>query len=373
MSSNPNDPAALMLWPALVLRWLLGSFLIYLTWPKLVHPGPFAAQLGNFQLLSPVVVGWAAAILPMVGFVLGAALLTGVARRGAAAATAFIALAAVAAILLARVRGLDLGCGCYGGAAGALSADRALVVSGLTLTGSLLLLLEPDDDGSQRLLVATLGLALTMLGGTESALAATPDTEAEPLWQHIGEGFRETNLVVEGRLAYRRTFRADGVIFTEHYFEVLNTFKGDDLNTVSCVVPGGILGEEGMLLVGSPRPVLKETYLLLLREHDGVLRLWQLDRGIIAVTEIQRILGPAWRDRVRSLKPMNTTSATSEAFSRFIDSAARSRFHRLACAVVDGGGFDCAALARTAARHAVLHRRSAVPGLGLVRHSEACA
>ncbi len=297
-----------MLWPALALRWLLGGWLLYLAWPKLVQPGPFAAQLGNFQLLSPVVVGWAAAILPMVGFVLGAALVTGVARRGAAAATALLALVAVVALIQARIRGLDLGCGCYSGVVSALSPERALVMSGLALVGSLLLLLEPYESAGQRALIATLGIALSMLN-TEAVQAATPDTEVGRLWRQLGEGVRATDLVVEGRLAYRRTFRADGIIFTEHYFEVLNTFKGDALDTVSCVLPGGKIGEDGMLLVGSPRPVIEGTYLLMLREHRGSLRLWQLDRGIISVAKLQRLLGQAWRTQLRDIEPRATTPA----------------------------------------------------------------
>lgn len=118
------------------LRVLLGQIFILAAWDKLLHPEAFADVILNYRLLPGVLVPWAAAMLPWVEVVLGAALVMN--RCVPAAATAGCALLAVfmGALGYDLARGIDVACGCF-----STNADAAPNAAlSLTRDGGILLL-----------------------------------------------------------------------------------------------------------------------------------------------------------------------------------------------------------------------------------------
>lgn len=101
--------------PVLVLlcRLAVGGVFIVASLDKLAHPAAFAQAIYNYHL-APL---WAlhpfALLLPMVEIVCGAALVLGVARRGAALVLGLLTVVFIVAIAAALLRGLDISCGCF--------------------------------------------------------------------------------------------------------------------------------------------------------------------------------------------------------------------------------------------------------------------
>ena len=126
---------------ASALRLGLGLLMAYAGAMKLFEPpATFAEEIGNYRLL-PNLAPLAAVTLPAIELVAGLALilLRGAWRRGAALLNLGLLLVFTVAVASARVRGIDLRCGCFGGDSGpvtnltvvrdlALSAWAALVL-----------------------------------------------------------------------------------------------------------------------------------------------------------------------------------------------------------------------------------------------------
>jgi len=84
--------------------------------PKLIDPGSFAADLENYRVLPEHLVGHAALYLPALELAVAVALLLPNYRQGAAVLAAAMLLVFAVAMAQARVRGIDLSCGCFGAA-----------------------------------------------------------------------------------------------------------------------------------------------------------------------------------------------------------------------------------------------------------------
>ncbi len=98
------------------MRLVLGGVFLYAAGTKLGDMSTFAEQTANFRLLPAAAVAPLAAMLPGVEIVTGALLVAGIAARAAAAVAAGLLAAFTAALTLALVRGINLECGCFGGA-----------------------------------------------------------------------------------------------------------------------------------------------------------------------------------------------------------------------------------------------------------------
>jgi uncharacterized membrane protein YphA (DoxX/SURF4 family) len=103
--------------PALstVARLVLAAVLLVAGGLKVADPRAAVQAVRAYQLLPEsleVGVGWA---LPFLEIALGLLLAVGLCTRAAAAATAVLLLAFVAAIGSAAARGLSIDCGCFGG------------------------------------------------------------------------------------------------------------------------------------------------------------------------------------------------------------------------------------------------------------------
>lgn len=84
--------------------------------PKLIDPGSFANDLLNYRLLPENLVGLFALFVPALELAIAAALLWPRYQRGAALLSLVLLVGFAAAMAQARIRGIDLSCGCFGAA-----------------------------------------------------------------------------------------------------------------------------------------------------------------------------------------------------------------------------------------------------------------
>lgn len=100
-------------WLVLTCRLVVGGIYIYASLDKLGDPSGFAEAIFNYRLLPYAVLHPAAHLLPVLELIVGAALVLGVGRRGAALIAAVLTVVFVAAIASALMRNLDISCGCF--------------------------------------------------------------------------------------------------------------------------------------------------------------------------------------------------------------------------------------------------------------------
>jgi putative oxidoreductase len=123
-------------WLARLARFALAAVFIGAAVPKLLAPGEFAAAIENYRVLPQALVGKVAMILPVGELVLAAALIVGPMRRGAALLCTLLLVGFSVAMAQARMRGIDLSCGCFGAALEAkVSWLTVLRTSALALLG----------------------------------------------------------------------------------------------------------------------------------------------------------------------------------------------------------------------------------------------
>jgi uncharacterized membrane protein YphA (DoxX/SURF4 family) len=91
----------------------LGVMFIYASVDKIGHPDRFADIVHEYDLLPLFLVNAFALAMPAVEIVTGAALLLGCWRRAAGLLAAALCFAFLVAIAQARIRGLDIECGCF--------------------------------------------------------------------------------------------------------------------------------------------------------------------------------------------------------------------------------------------------------------------
>jgi predicted anti-sigma-YlaC factor YlaD len=84
--------------------------------PKLIDPGSFANDLLNYRLLPESLVGLFALFVPALELMIASALLWPRYQRGAALLSTLLLVGFAAAMAQARIRGIDLSCGCFGAA-----------------------------------------------------------------------------------------------------------------------------------------------------------------------------------------------------------------------------------------------------------------
>jgi uncharacterized membrane protein YphA (DoxX/SURF4 family) len=92
----------------------IGLLFVYAAWGKVLDPAQFAADIANFRLLPHAAGGILALYLPWLEIICGTALIVHKAHRGALLITAAMCLMYLGALASAKVRGLDIECGCFG-------------------------------------------------------------------------------------------------------------------------------------------------------------------------------------------------------------------------------------------------------------------
>lgn len=94
----------------------VGGLFIYAGIVKVADPVAFAGDISNFHLIP-----WPAGVrlafyLPWLEMICGAALFLGWKRRGAVVVLTALTTIFIGASVLARLRGIDVNCGCFGSA-----------------------------------------------------------------------------------------------------------------------------------------------------------------------------------------------------------------------------------------------------------------
>lgn len=98
-------------------RLVIAGVLLAAAVPKLLDPAAFAAKLPNYRLFPDVLVNLVATTAPMLELLAALALLTGRLYRGGVWLSLGLMAMFTALIGSALARGIDLDCGCFGGAA----------------------------------------------------------------------------------------------------------------------------------------------------------------------------------------------------------------------------------------------------------------
>ena len=115
---------------------ILAGVFAFAAVPKLIDPGSFANDLLNYRVLPESLVGIAALFMPALELVIAGALLWPRYQRGAALLSTLLLLSFAGAMAQARVRGIDLSCGCFGAAFESkvswLTVTRSLVLAGMS-------------------------------------------------------------------------------------------------------------------------------------------------------------------------------------------------------------------------------------------------
>ena len=107
-----------MKWLLMLLRFVLGGLFMLAGVLKLQDPSKFALEISNYQLISTGTTAMAA-LLPAIEIVAGAALivLPQAWRRAAAFLILLMVMMFSVAVSSAYFRGINIDCGCFGGAA----------------------------------------------------------------------------------------------------------------------------------------------------------------------------------------------------------------------------------------------------------------
>ena len=99
---------------SLVLRLLLGGFLIFMGAKKLFALGGFVESVANYQMLDRPHDAYVAYFVPWVEVVTGLAIATGVFLRGGLLVSILMMIGFTTAIIVVWNQGLNINCGCFG-------------------------------------------------------------------------------------------------------------------------------------------------------------------------------------------------------------------------------------------------------------------
>lgn len=118
---------------------IVGALFIYAGILKIMDPMRFALDIDNYKTLPWFIGVRLALYLPWLEILCGAALITRMLYRGGLSILAALTSVFIVATIVAKVRGLDITCGCFGHAskylsfAGHLALDFALLAALLIL------------------------------------------------------------------------------------------------------------------------------------------------------------------------------------------------------------------------------------------------
>ena len=122
-----------------LLRLGLGALFIVAGALKLRDPATFAVEITNYRFLAELA-PWLAVTLPTVEILVGGMLLVAPIKWRASAALAALGLLAMftVAVTQARIRGINVDCGCFGGASGPVTGWTVARDVGLMLAAAML-------------------------------------------------------------------------------------------------------------------------------------------------------------------------------------------------------------------------------------------
>jgi len=126
---EPGQHTALIRTVAWLARAVVGLVLVVAGTTKAIHPATFITDIWSYRLVPEPWAYWIAVFLPWLEIATGAALITGRQLRGARLSAAVMLLAFLIAILASWARGLDIACGCFGGASAAEATNYPWLVT----------------------------------------------------------------------------------------------------------------------------------------------------------------------------------------------------------------------------------------------------
>ena len=133
--------AAKIIWRTIAI--VIGALFVYAGAVKIIDPVEFARDIDNYKILPWQPSVWIALYLPWLEILCGLALITRILFRGAVFIVTGLMIVFVVASIVARARGLDVSCGCFGHASQYLNFTWHLVLDFLLLGGLLLLWRRP--------------------------------------------------------------------------------------------------------------------------------------------------------------------------------------------------------------------------------------
>jgi uncharacterized membrane protein YphA (DoxX/SURF4 family) len=126
-----------------VIAILIGALFVYAGAVKVIDPVAFARDIDNYKML-PWKVGVSLALyLPWLEILCGLALITRIFFRGSVFIVTSLMTVFIIASVVAKSRGLDVTCGCFGHASTYLNFSWHLVLDFVLLGGLLLLWKRP--------------------------------------------------------------------------------------------------------------------------------------------------------------------------------------------------------------------------------------
>lgn len=127
---------------------IFGALFIYAGAVKVVDPVEFARDIDNYKMLPWQVGVGLALYLPWLEIFCGFALITRILYRGGLFFLTVLMALFIVITIIAKARGLDITCGCFGHASKSLSFAWHLVLDFLLLGGLLALGLTPLPNSS---------------------------------------------------------------------------------------------------------------------------------------------------------------------------------------------------------------------------------
>jgi hypothetical protein len=122
-----------------IIAILIGALFIYAGAVKIIDPVEFARDIDNYKML-PWKLGLGLALyLPWLEIFCGLALITRVLYRGSVFIVTALMILFIVASIVAKARGLDVSCGCFGHASKYLSFTWHLALDFLLLGGLIII------------------------------------------------------------------------------------------------------------------------------------------------------------------------------------------------------------------------------------------
>lgn len=102
----------------LVVRVLVGGYVMFAAVPKIADPLAFATSIGHYELLPSAAVNAFALVIPWLEVLVGTALVLGLRLRTSAILTGVLILVFTTAVAWAVLHNLQIDCGCFGSQGG---------------------------------------------------------------------------------------------------------------------------------------------------------------------------------------------------------------------------------------------------------------